>query len=606
MAENNFMSVQDVNKKLDKGLEMVFQQERFKDLLTLMSRFHNYSINNTILIMTQRPNATMVQGFKGWQELGRHVKQGEKAIKILAPMFKKVEMDKIDPITNKPVINEKGDVIKEKKDVLIGFRLVSVFDVSQTDGKEIPSVRDFIASELKDEENISKLYRDYFQHIKENYHYDIKEAPTEKGVGGYFDRKTDEIVISSNNTKNDAEKFRVLIHEFAHAQLHHTQSELKDLPRGHKEAQAESVAYIVSNYYGLETDDTSLGYIATWAQDLELARTAISEIQEVANKIIQELDELQRDKILEFYNSQEKEYNDVKNYLANQFNLNLDDLKDHSNHQLEILHKESGMVISARLEYSEKNEKFHLRTQKNMIIPLSELHEKGNYFVTNKELEKDKVVELSEYRRIPDFLRVTNVGNKYVVNLIGGTELVSREFTNKEDADKHFLKLALAQSLHHQSFIKSQLKEQTHLKDYFVNLQKEVNENVSKYLTHNTNKVFVPQKEDGTTIGWALMKNKITSIEKLEEYAHSQKFIASFQKLQSAIENTVRGELEQTSVVSDLKVMKSRAGFYVGRTITEGDHEMPYSRESEYFKTEKEAQKALNERTKGKEIEMEL
>jgi N-terminal domain of anti-restriction factor ArdC len=538
------MSIEDVNKKLDEGLESIFKSERFNELLQVMSRFHNYSLNNAMLIMTQRPNATMVMGYKGWQELGRFVKKGEKQIKILAPMFKKFEVEKIDPITNKPVLDDYGNPVKEKIDKLIGFKMVGVFDVSQTDGKEIPSVRDFINSQLQNDEVMSKLYKDYFNHIKDHYNYIIREDITDSGVGGYFDRRTNEIVISTNNNQNDTEKFRVLVHEFAHAKLHHIDSELKNLPRGHKEAQAECVAYIVSNYFGLDTDDVSLGYIATWSQDIKLARQALEEVQKVAKEIIYEIEELQKDKVLEFYQDNNNEYNNVLEYLKNRFSISTEDISETNYPQFEVLNKKNNLVVSAKMEYSERTEKFILRTEKNIIIPLSELDRNGDYAILNKELENGKLIEVSEYQRVPDLLEVTDLGNgKYAVTSIGGTDLYSKEYTNKEDAEKHLLRIALTQSLHHQAFLKTQL-HQEELKDLIQgrihdnNMQ--INFDVSKYLTHNTNHTFIPSGEDGTTIGWTLLKNKnITDIEQLRDFAFNQtKHLPTYNKLREAIDNS--------------------------------------------------------------------
>lgn len=541
---SSFMSIEDVNKKLNDGLENIFKNDRFQHLLNIMSRFHHYSLNNAMLIAIQRPNATMVQGFKGWLELGRHVEKGEKQIKILAPSFKKTEHDKIDPVTKKPTLDHKGEKIKEKKDVLTGFRTVGVFDVSQTAGKEIPSVRDFINRDLENDDSMKKLYQDFFNHLKDNYDYNIREDVTDPGVGGYFNRSTNEIVISSNNNQNDTEKFRVLVHEFAHAKLHHIDSEMKDLPRGHKEAQAESVAYIVSNYYGFEIDDISLGYIATWAQDLDLARKAIEEVQKVSKEIINTLDELQKDKVLNFYNDNNKEYDTALEYLKNRYVINPDNINETNKPQLEVLHKDTGMVISAKMEYSQKTEQYLLKTDKNMIIPLSELTQKGGYATLNKEIENGKLIEIADYKRVPDVLEVSDLGNgKYAVVEIGGIDLLSKEFVEKGEAEKHLLRLSLSQSLHQQSLLSS-LKQNVEVD---IQVQERLNTNniqinydTSKYLTYGTDKIFTPKEQDGQTIGWTLMKNRsIQTLESLNDFAFDKsKKLSGHEKLRQAITNS--------------------------------------------------------------------
>jgi hypothetical protein len=543
-SSSNFMSVDDVNKKLDEGLENVFKSDRFKELLSVMSRMHHYSLNNAILIAIQKPNATMVQGYKGWQELGRYVQKGEKQIKILAPMFKKVEVEKIDPVTKKPELNNKGEVIREKKDFRTGFISVGVFDISQTDGKEIPSVRDFINRGLENDDSMKKLYHDFFNHIKDNSHYNLREDVTDPGVGGYYSRAKDEIVISSNNNQNDTEKFRVLVHEFAHAKLHHIDSDMKDLPRGHKEAQAESVAYIVSNYYGLETDDVSLGYIATWAQDIKLARKALEEVQSVAKEIINTIDELQKDKVLSFYNDHTKDYDSALEYIKNRYSINLETITKENKPQFEVLHKETGMVVSAVLDYSDKNEQYLLKTNKNMIIPLSEIDRKGDYAILNEEIKNGQLISIDDYKRVPNLLEITEMGNgKYAVTEIGGVDIFSKEFVEKSEAEHHLLKLSLSQSLHQQSLLNSMKQE------HEVNIQVQermntnniqINYDVSKFLTYGTDKIFNPKEKDGQTIGWALLKNKsIDNLEKLNEFAFNKtKNMPTYKNLREAITNS--------------------------------------------------------------------
>lgn len=545
VESNNFMSVKEVNKKLNEGLEKIINSDRFKEMLKIMSRFHNYSLNNTILIMLQRESATMVKGYKGWQELGRYVNKGEKAIRILAPIYKKVEVEKIDPVTNEVLRDPEGNKITEKRDMLAGFKMVSVFDIEQTSGKDIPSVRDFINRDLKNDDSIRKLYYDFFQHIKDHYGYNIREDETEKGVGGYYNPTKNEIVISTNNNKNETEKFRVLIHEFAHAKLHNLESNLSNLPRGHKEAQAEATAYIVCNYYGLDTDDISLGYIATWASDLDLARQAVIEIQKISSQIIETLDELQRDKIQEFYKLNESAYENVAHNLKHSYGVDLESLDKTGKEvtQFEILQKSSGIVLSGKLEYSSNNDNFIIRTNRNMIVPLSELDQNGNYLILNKELEKNQLVEVSSYQRVPDQFEVIEYNGKFAVVTQEGKDIISKEYANKDEA-QHFLnRMALSQSLHQQSFLKSQLKNdaiQLETKERLNALNYQINYDVSKYLS-NEEKRFIPKENHGATIGWTLIKNpNIRTFDDLYNYAFNKtKYIPSHDNLRQAITNSL-------------------------------------------------------------------
>lgn len=539
------MTIQDVNEKLEKGLQEIFQSDRYKEMLEVMAKFHNYSLNNSILIMIQRPEATMVRGYRQWQELGRNVNKGEKAIKILAPMFKKIEVEKIDKNTSEPILDEKGNPVTEKKEVLIGFRNVSVFDIEQTNGKEIPNVRDFINRDLQNDESMSNLYKDFYKYIETNTPYSIREEYLEDGVGGYYSPKTNEIVISTNANKNDTEKFRVLIHEFAHAKLHHMESEFMDLPREHKEAQAESVAYIVSNYYGLDTSDISFGYIATWANDMKLARQALSEVQNISSQIIEIVDDLQREKLQEFYNQNSKQYEEVASYLKENFGIDFEKLeKNNPEVQLEILQKDRAYVLSGVLEYSERLNKFHIRLNNNRILPIEEFHESGNYAVLNKEMEKDKTIHYfdKEYTKAKDF-KVSKISDKKYVITNSKDQPISNEFKTQKEAKKYLAKVDMTQLLHQQSYLRSLLP---HVNDEYkpeINknidlLSKDINQSVAKYLTSGTKNKLSLNGKEGETVGWTLVRRpNITTFDELINYVEQTKHMPSNAKLRSAVEN---------------------------------------------------------------------
>ncbi|MCM3405520.1 ArdC-like ssDNA-binding domain-containing protein [Cytobacillus oceanisediminis] len=542
MSATKLLSKEDVNETLEKSLSDIFSNDRFKDLLNVMANMKHYSLNNTILIVAQRPSATMVMGYKDWQKLGRYVQKGEKGISILAPSKRKIDMEKINPATMKPYLDNEGKPITEKKDIITGFFNVKVFDVEQTDGKEIPRVRDFISRNMQDDDYISKLYQDYKTFLVETKEKDIQEAPTDKGVGGYFRRSTNEIVISSTENSNDTEKFRVLIHEYAHALLHNKDSEMKDLPRGHKEAQAESVAYVVSKYYGLDSEDVSIGYIATWSQDIKLAKQALDEIQSVANSIIDDVDRLQKDQIKDFYSDQSKEYDEAKNHLIQYHGISEDafdpGVKEET--RIQLINKENGYIMSGKLEYNAKTDKFFLRTNRNLIEPLSELSKGGKLAVLNVEKELGQLKEITAYNRIPEHYQVKKIRNgPYVVQSAIGQDIISKGFEKKEDAKEFQNRSAISQALHQSTMLKYE-KNNAQLKANMVEVTQEIEEQINKsvgeYLSSHSGKTVRPIGQSGTTIGWAMLKNPtLKTMDQIKEFADQNKHVPSYAKLQEAI-----------------------------------------------------------------------
>jgi N-terminal domain of anti-restriction factor ArdC len=571
----NFMKVEDVTEKLEQGLKDIFDSGRYKEMLQTMSKFHNYSVNNTIMIGLQNPNATMVKGFKGWQELGRTVNKGENAIKILAPVIRDVEEK------NKVT----GEIEKVKK--VIGFRMASVFDVSQTSGKEIPSVRDFINGELKNDEAIGKLYQDFKEHIQKEGKFNLKEQETESGVGGYYDRKTNDIVISTNENSNDAEKFNVLIHEYAHGKVHHIDSPYKDLPRGHKEAQAESVAYVVSNYYGLDTDDTSLGYIATWSKDYKLAQQAIKEIQGVSSEIIDVLDGLQKDKALQFYQEQEQQYDKALDNLEERFNIKLRDeegnvLDNVKNHVFQVVDKETGNVYSARLVESNQGEQLVSQLGNNRITPITDFtvsnEEKGRFatldlkvhdgyldrriYPHTKEGEIDKEYPRNLEMKNDGEERVTikeSSEGKYYVSLSDGkSDLnISSMMETKDQAQEFKRHFTLSEAINDRIFVEGekQVYDSQNIKDYEVNKSAFQNDSLYKFeqlddISKNQMIKSVQQHlslpsnesiikfEQAKAISYELTSNKhINSIEKFEAHLNGNtKHLPKMQRLKEQIE----------------------------------------------------------------------
>ncbi len=272
---------------IENGIKDVFESGRYKEYLQVMSRFHRYSFNNTMLIYMQKPDATLVAGFNKWKDkFERNVNKGEKGIKIIAPTpyKKKIEKDVLDPDTKLPIRDENGEIIKEEKEVSIpSFRPVTVFDVSQTSGKELPT----LASDLNGKvENFDMLK----EAISRSAPVPISFKPLRPDTDGYFSPKRQEIVIREG--MGEVQTVCAMIHESAHAKLHNPANipetdDKSKLSRSDEEVQAESIAYTVCAYFGIETGENSFGYLASWSQNKELKE--LKESLDVINKTSSEL-----------------------------------------------------------------------------------------------------------------------------------------------------------------------------------------------------------------------------------------------------------------------------------------------------------------------------
>lgn len=284
---NNKDRLKEIIDSIEKGIKEVFESGRYTEYLQVMSRFHNYSFNNTMLIYMQKPDATLVAGFNKWKDkFERNVNKGEKGIKIIAPTpyKKKIEKDVLDPDTKLPMRDENGEIIKEEKEVSIpSFRPVTVFDVSQTSGKELPT----LASDLNGKvENFDMLK----EAISRSAPVPISFKPLRPDTDGYFSPKRQEIVIREG--MGEVQTVCAMIHESAHAKLHNPANipetdDKSKLSRSDEEVQAESIAYTVCAYFGIETGKNSFGYLASWSQNKELKE--LKESLDVINKTSSEL-----------------------------------------------------------------------------------------------------------------------------------------------------------------------------------------------------------------------------------------------------------------------------------------------------------------------------
>ena len=303
-AQKPAEKMKEITDRLEQGIQDLFESDRFKEYLQVMSKFHNYSFNNTLLIAMQKPDATLIAGYNSWKNLfGRQVSRGAKGIKVIAPSPYKVkkEVDKIDPKTQKPVTDKNGKPVKEETEVTVpAFKVVSVFDVSQTEGKELPTIGvDELTGDVAQ-------YADFFKATEQASPAPVGFEKIESGAKGYYSQTEKRIAI--NEGMSELQNLKTLIHEIAHAKLHDIDlnapaEEQADRPdRRTREVQAESIAYAVCQHYGLDTSDYSFSYVATWSSGRELSelKASLETIRSTASELIKDIDknfaELTKDK----------------------------------------------------------------------------------------------------------------------------------------------------------------------------------------------------------------------------------------------------------------------------------------------------------------------
>ncbi len=283
--------VKEITARLEQGVQAIFDSDRYKEFLTAMSKFHDYSLNNTILIAMQGGN--LVMGFRQWEkEFDRHVKKGEKGIKIFAPAPYKVKklVDKLDPETRKPMLDREGKAIKEEKEITVpAFKVITVFDISQTEGKEFPdlSVKPLLAD--------VEQYEDFFAALEKASPVPIAFEQITNGANGYFSLTDKRIAIKEGVSELQAVK--TAIHEIAHAKLHDVDlnappEQQNRVDRHTREVEAESVAYTVCQHFGLDTSDYSFGYVAGWSSGKEMTelKASLETIQATAKELITEIE----------------------------------------------------------------------------------------------------------------------------------------------------------------------------------------------------------------------------------------------------------------------------------------------------------------------------
>ena len=294
-SEKPAEKLKEITDRLEQGITELFESERYREYLRVMSKFHNYSINNTLLIAMQKPDASLVAGFSAWKNnFGLNVMKGQKGIKIIAPSPYKVkqEMKKIDPHTQQPIIGKDGKPVTEEKEITIpAYKVVSVFDVSQTEGKELP---DIAVDELTGD---VERYRDFFAALEKTSPVPIGFEQIPGSSHGYYHLEDKRIAIQEG--MSELQTLKTAIHEIAHAKLHDIDLNAPEneqqprVDRRTREVEAESVAYTVCQHYGLDTSDYSFGYVAGWSSGRELSelKSSLETIRSAAAEIINSIDE---------------------------------------------------------------------------------------------------------------------------------------------------------------------------------------------------------------------------------------------------------------------------------------------------------------------------
>ena len=285
--QTNRERLKDITDSIERGIQELFQSDKYAAYLRTMSRFHKYSVNNTMLIYMQKPDATLVAGFNKWRDqFERNVMKGEKGIKIIAPtpFKKKIEAQKLDPDTKLPMLDADGKVIMEEKEIKIPmFKPVTVFDVSQTQGKPLPQ----LASDLQG--NVQN-YEVFMEALRRASPVPIDFKPIRDGSDGFFSLDNQSITIREG--MSEVQTVSAVVHEIAHSKLHNNVGDEQQKDRNTEEVEAESISFAVCAYYGISTGENSFGYIATWSKGKELKelRESLETINKTSSELITDID----------------------------------------------------------------------------------------------------------------------------------------------------------------------------------------------------------------------------------------------------------------------------------------------------------------------------
>ena len=417
---NREEQLKQITEQLEQGVAEIFTSEKYTEYLNTMAKFHNYSFNNTLLIAMQKPEATLVAGYQAWQKkFNRQVKRGEKGIQIIAPApyKEKQEIEKTDPETGEIVIGEDGQPETEVVErVITRFRVTTVFDVSQTTGEPIP---EFEVSEL---EGDVLIYHDFMEALKMVAPVPVRFIEIDGEAKGFYQLVDKYIAVQLG--MSEAQTMKTAVHETAHAVLHdRDQMEAEGIVKDQltREVEAESVAYVVCNHFGLDTSEYSFSYIASWSsgKNMKELRASMDTIRKTSADMIGQIEEKLKELQIErpeqeviaveqteelsamqyaeqTINRLEQERtifsNDQRNLIAN-FAYKLDDReateKLAENLAESILDGNREEVLKLIEEAEEQ-----IDSLPDSMIGLSELHEAGFYSESMLPLTRERAVEL--------------------------------------------------------------------------------------------------------------------------------------------------------------------------------------------------------------------
>lgn len=400
---------QELLQKAETQLEEMSDSESFKKYLNTLAKFPNYSVNNVLLIQAQNPQATLVSGYKDWQKkFNRHVNKGAKALYITAPIIKPLNEEE----------KKKYNTTEDK--AIVAYRYVPVFDIANTTGEPVLTAHDFITNEYTTEQTeifcTSKLNK-VAEHIEKEYGISISFKPLDKDIGGYYRPKDHTIALNSLNSKT--EQLKTLFHEFAHSQLHNTKA-LKELDepltRAHKEAQAESVAYLSMQTMGIDTSGYSVGYISTWAQDKDLMKQSLQEIKKVFNQTLEVIEKTpvqEQEQEIVFSQKQSPKQNNPIIELKN-----IQKIFDDRNNELAVsdplfvakmeLYKDNSPKQSIQVTHHCKTDTYdftNLTTKEKLQIDeinQSQLHKEIKKVLAKLEKEPEKQIESHQFKEEPE------------------------------------------------------------------------------------------------------------------------------------------------------------------------------------------------------------
>ncbi|APT48358.1 ArdC family protein [Bacillus safensis] len=588
-----------INEMLENSLEDIFlNNEKFKRYLDVMAKFPSYSINNLALIYSQKPDASMIQGFKQWNSIGRYVKSGEKSLTINAPIFKNIP-EVIKDKDGNEVLDESGKKQYTLKKTLTGYMPVNVFDVSQTTGKEIPKTSDFVKDIRSGDENVNyeKLYELIKEGIVNNAKVPVndtdltaylKERPS---VYGYYTHNTNSIVI--RNSLNTEQKLTTLIHEFAHSQLHSKTSPFAGASKKDKEIHAEAVAYSISKYYGLDTSQFSVGYIATWSKDLEQAKKGLQDIKDMVNQTVRSIDNIiyKNQSQLEVFkeNNQpdhlfekqaieavgEKNTRDSQNDNKSVIDIQSlftrsvpkesvdnfqENMMDEKNQPIfEILDKQTLTFITGQFVGVNNNHEYEFQIHGGKTLTNKEF-ESGDYLVTNLLSKGDNINLTTSFEEQFFINTKTNENNQteysISVHLMNGDTLdfgVNENIENKENINfvkSQYNLMALDKTENHSFFMENMMKRLDLVVDKDIRDQLNINYHTMSENIHQENLNTLNRHFEGVNI-----TNDKNTVMLLTEFVKSNPTIRNFDELDNNLDGASKNASERMGMNKDLYKM---------------------------------------------------